>query len=89
MNAGMFCLWCGGSLESQEDHAICMNCGTVFTNATLSRTVSEGEESIAIETSVNIECIVVRSKAIESKLLEKSSLFTRQKVPQAPATIYG
>ena len=85
MNAGMFCVWCGEMLENQDDYVVCNNCGTIFTNTTLSRIVNEGVDSIAVETTINLECITVKCKG-----LEKSDMIAQQrKLVSAPAMIYG
>jgi len=58
----MFCIWCGAPMEGQEDHFVCTSCGVIYTDAALSRTVSEGEDTVAVETSVSLECLHIESR---------------------------
>lgn len=84
MNVGIFCVWCGSGLEFEDEHAICLNCGTIFTNTTLSRMTSEGEDSVAIEMSITLECI-----SLKPKFESRSVLQPTMEVDKAPAMIYG
>ena len=84
MKAGLHCVWCGTQLEYEDGHAICLDCGTIFTNTSFQRTTSEGEESIAVEMNITIECI-----SFEPKIENPSFFKVPQKPEPAPALIYG
>ena len=80
----MFCIWCGARMENQGEHFSCGSCGVIYTDAALSRTVSDGEDSIAVETTVTLECLhieprIPRKVPIPARLPESA---------QSPAEIY-
>ena len=65
MNINMFCIWCGGRLDKEDENVACIECGTEFSDMLVSETAFESSETTFVELSVSMECVKVKRKTSE------------------------
>ncbi len=70
MDINLYCIWCGGRLCKEDGHIACMGCGTEYSDVIMSETKREDEKEITVETSISMECLLVKPRFERAPVLE-------------------
>jgi len=57
MNIGLYCIWCGGRLDKEDENVACIECGTEFSDMLVSETSFESSQTSFVELSVSMDCV--------------------------------
>jgi uncharacterized Zn finger protein (UPF0148 family) len=62
MDINIYCIWCGGRLCTEDGHVSCVSCDTKYSDVIMSETRRDDEKAVTLETSISMECLLVKPK---------------------------